>query len=61
MGIDAEILLPEGVNLCKNPDNVGESVLLSPVDSLAYLSSPISQQSEPNQQWWVHLKKKEFF
>lgn len=56
---NAEVSLPTGVNLSKNPDNTGDSpVLLSSCDSLAYLSNITSQRSEYDQQWWRLLKKK---
>lgn len=46
----AEIELPTGVNMFKNPGDAGASpALLSQTDSLIYLSSATSHQREFNQ------------
>lgn len=47
--VDAEVLFSAEVNLSKNPTNVGDSSVLLPRDSLAYLSNATSQRSDFNQ------------
>lgn len=45
-GASTEVLLPVGVRLSKNPDDGGNlPILLSPKDSLAYLSDGASVTS----------------